>query len=46
MPELALTPGGENTMPSDQGPRLDSGLCSGSCYHEAAIEEAKPKWEH
>ena len=32
--------------PVDQNtPRLGDGLCSGSWYHQAAIDEAKPKWE-
>ena len=26
-------------------PRLNESLCSGSWYHQAAIDEAKPKWE-
>ena len=34
------------TKPVEQNtPRLNEALCSGSWYHQAAIDEAKPKWE-
>ena len=37
----------DSRPPADQGPpRINEALCSGSWYHEAAIQEAKPKWEH
>ena len=26
-------------------PRINEALCSGSWYHEAAIQESKPAWE-
>ncbi len=38
--------GDSRLLPADQVPALvNEALCSGSWYHEAAIEEAKPKWE-
>ncbi len=31
---------------ADQGsPRVNEAACSGSWYHEAAIQESKPVWE-
>jgi hypothetical protein len=37
---------GEGRPATDQvTPRVSEALCSGSWYHEAAIQEAKPKWE-
>ena len=37
----------EETKPAtDQGsPRVNETICSGSWYHEAAIQESKPAWE-
>lgn len=37
----------EETNPAaDQGsPRVNETICSGSWYHEAAIQESKPAWE-
>ncbi|MBI5262856.1 MAG: DUF2735 domain-containing protein [Bradyrhizobium sp.] len=38
---------GESLLPADQGPSLaNEALCSSSWYHQAAIQEDKPKWEH
>jgi hypothetical protein len=37
----------DETKPaSDLGsPRVNEAACSGSWYHEAAIQESKPEWE-
>ncbi len=37
---------GETKAATDlSSPRLDEADCSGSWYHAAAIQEAKPTWE-
>ena len=37
---------GETQPPIDQNtPRVNETICSGSWYHEEAIQEAKPRWE-
>jgi len=37
---------GETQAPIDQNmPRVNETICSGSWYHEEAIQEAKPGWE-
>ena len=37
---------GETQPPIDQNtPRVNETICSGSWYHEEAIQEAKPGWE-
>jgi hypothetical protein len=36
----------DEVKPVEQNtPRFNEALCSGSWYHQAAIDEAKPKWE-
>jgi Protein of unknown function (DUF2735) len=36
----------ETKSAADQGsPRVSESVCSGSWYHEAAIQESKPVWE-
>ena len=36
---------GETQPPIDQNtPRVNETICSGSWYHEEAIQEAKPRW--
>jgi len=30
---------------SQQGPVVQTSICSGSWYHEQAIQDAKPTWE-
>ncbi len=38
--------GDSRLLPADQAPALVNEVLSSSCwYHEAAIQEAKPKWE-
>jgi hypothetical protein len=37
---------GENRLPVEQVPSpVTETICSGSWYHQEAIEEAKPKWD-
>ena len=37
---------GETQSPIDQNtPRVNETICSGSWYHEEAIQESKPGWE-
>lgn len=37
---------GETRLPADQLPSpVTTSICSGSWYHQEAIEEAKPKWD-
>lgn len=37
---------GETKSAIDQGsPRVNEAVCSGSWYHEEAIQESKPAWE-
>ena len=37
---------GETQPPIDQNtPRVNETICSGSWYHEEAIQEAKPTWD-
>jgi hypothetical protein len=36
----------ETKSPADQAtPHVNEAACSGSWYHEAAIQESKPAWE-
>jgi hypothetical protein len=35
----------EETKAGTDRPQVSEADCSGSWYHEAAIQEAKPKWE-
>ena len=36
---------GEAKLPADRSPPVNETICSGSWYHQEAIEEAKPKWD-
>jgi Protein of unknown function (DUF2735) len=36
---------GETNAVDQTTPRLNEALCSGSWYHQAAIDEAKPAWD-
>ena len=35
----------ETKTATDQASRVNETCCSGSWYHEAAIQESKPAWE-
>lgn len=35
----------DKLLPADQS-MVSEALCSSSWYHEAAIQEDRPKWEH
>ena len=37
--------GGSNTVTDVSSSRVNEANCSGSWYHQAAIEESKPAWE-
>jgi hypothetical protein len=46
-PALAKRPQDEDRSAPDQGSSsVDAAACSGSWYHEAAIQESKPAREH
>jgi len=36
---------GESNAVDQTSPRINEAACSGSWYHQAAIEDAKPAWE-
>jgi hypothetical protein len=35
----------DEAKPATETPRVNEAACSGSWYHEAAIQEEKPVWE-